>query len=441
MAYKIGMPCLKLNNVGKKSKHCGSFEYVAKEALRERCGRDADIDSQWTYLNMYGGYETAEELIAYSRRHVEELSDELRAQGKRGIRSDAVVMMAGIFKPPMEYWEEMTIEESEKIFQECLKKFAEIVGAENIKSWVVHYDELTPHMHVFWEPMTKDGRLCAKEVCNLKFFSKLNKEMPVYLREQGFDIADCVAYDAGLDKSEFLGELSQERKKSKKENGVDSRTFKYQQEQKVKELDKQIKEKQQIVDRLDDILDANLARVQKQADQIIADARKKAAGIVEEAESRKNNLDNEMAELILWVAEKKEEYDKMVAMYNFYDEQAKQLQKAYEEWQEKNKYKKKEWEDLDKKTKQKEYLLIQLGEAIGYIIWQIFDMLMSGISNVAHFVQEGEHAIAQYTLNKNKEDALSRLEQMPPEIREETERVIRMVCAAAGERYIDPYKR
>lgn len=34
MQHKAGMPCLKLNNVGRKSKHCGSFEYVAKEALR-----------------------------------------------------------------------------------------------------------------------------------------------------------------------------------------------------------------------------------------------------------------------------------------------------------------------------------------------------------------------------------------------------------------------
>lgn len=149
MQHKAGMPCLKLNNVGRKSKHCGSFEYVAKEALRERCGRDSDIDPERTRLNIYGGYETAEELMAYSRKHIEELSLQLRKKGKRGIRNDAVVMMAAIFKPPMEYLHELSLEESKRLFSEFLKKFSEIVGAENIKSWAIHFDELNPHMHVF----------------------------------------------------------------------------------------------------------------------------------------------------------------------------------------------------------------------------------------------------------------------------------------------------
>ena len=34
MGYNIGMPCMKLNNAGNTSKHCGSFGGVAMEALK-----------------------------------------------------------------------------------------------------------------------------------------------------------------------------------------------------------------------------------------------------------------------------------------------------------------------------------------------------------------------------------------------------------------------
>lgn len=295
MEHKAGMPCLKLNNVGRKSKHCGSFEYVAKEALRERCGRDSDIDPERTHLNIYGGYETAEELMAYSRNHVEELSLQLRNEGNRGIRNDAVVMMAAIFKPPMEYLNELSLEESKRLFSEFLKKFSEIVGTENIKLWAIHFDELNPHVHVFWELMTEDGRLCAKEVCNLKFFSRLNREMPIYLREQGFDIADCEAYDAGLDKSEFLGEISEERRKNKKQHGVDSRTFKYQQEQKKEKLDKEIEDRKAIIAGLDEVIKSSEIEASKKADIIIDEANTRAGDIVNAA----NNKAREVQKLLI----------------------------------------------------------------------------------------------------------------------------------------------
>ena len=122
------------------------------------------------------------------------------------------------------------------------------------------------------KPMTEDGRLCAKEVCNLKFFSRLNKEMPIYLREQGFDIADCVAYDAGLDKSEFLEEISDESRKGKKQHGVDSRTFKYQQEQEKVKLDKEIEDRKAIKAGLDETIRRAETEASKKADIIIDDA-------------------------------------------------------------------------------------------------------------------------------------------------------------------------
>lgn len=48
--------------------------------------------------------------------------------------------------------------------QGCKIRVAERVGEDNIVSAVIHLDEKTPHMHLCFVPLTKDHRLCAKEI-------------------------------------------------------------------------------------------------------------------------------------------------------------------------------------------------------------------------------------------------------------------------------------
>ena len=49
-------------------------------------------------------------------------------------------------------------------FSDCYQFFAERYGEENIIAAVVHNDETTPHMHLNLMPVTKDGRLCSKQL-------------------------------------------------------------------------------------------------------------------------------------------------------------------------------------------------------------------------------------------------------------------------------------
>lgn len=189
---KIGLPSLKLNNAGVKSKNCGSFKSVAEEALQERKGHDPDIDLAKSQNNIYTGYRTAEELMEYSRQHIQQLKD----KSGRGIRKDAVVMCVTVLKPPADFMNKMSREEQIRFLGDAEKAFMAIVGEENIKSTAIHFDELGAHEHVFWEPMTEDGRLCAKEMHNLKFFGRVNRELPEKLREAGWEIEDCEMYDA-----------------------------------------------------------------------------------------------------------------------------------------------------------------------------------------------------------------------------------------------------
>ena len=49
-------------------------------------------------------------------------------------------------------------------FQRAADFLIDRVGRENIVSAMVHMDEKTPHLHLVFVPLTKDNRLCAKEI-------------------------------------------------------------------------------------------------------------------------------------------------------------------------------------------------------------------------------------------------------------------------------------
>lgn len=251
MGYTIGMPSIKLNNVGQKSKHCGSFKKVAEEALAERLGLDLDINKELTDQNIYKGFRTAEDLMQYSAEHIAEL-DYNRPEGTRKIRSDAVVMCGTILKPPAEMMINLSREQQQKFLEDAVEDFSKIVREENVKSVVLHFDERVPHAHVFWEPMTSDGRLCAKEMHNLKFFGRLNREMPEMLRKQGWDIDNCQAYDKAEEdkKREEMGEekYREYRKEKRKNRGQDSKDFKEIAEKKLQETNEKIATAQEELD-------------------------------------------------------------------------------------------------------------------------------------------------------------------------------------------------
>ena len=61
-------------------------------------------------------------------------------------------------------------------FSDCYKFFAERYGEENIIAAVVHNDETTPHMHLNLMPVTKDGRLCSKQLFDKPQLQKLQTD-------------------------------------------------------------------------------------------------------------------------------------------------------------------------------------------------------------------------------------------------------------------------
>lgn len=235
MGWTVGIPSLKLNNIGAKSKHCGNFRSVAAEALKERKGHDPDINPALTVKNKYIGFSSAAELEAYSNAHLEQLRD---AKG-RVLRKDAVVMCVTIFKPPAALMDTLSEQDQHRLLEDGTAKIRQIIGKDNVKAEAWHFDEQGGHVHMFWEPITEDGRLCAKERHNLQFLSRLNREIPEYLRARGWDIDNCNAYDAAMDKME----KAQRRQK----NGRSSAVYKADAEKQLSYINAKIEETYDIV--------------------------------------------------------------------------------------------------------------------------------------------------------------------------------------------------
>ena len=108
--------------------------------------------------------------------------------GKKAIRKDAVATVGVVCSASSEFFENKSKAESVQYFKDCKEYFENKIGKENIVCAKIHFDEKTPHMHLYFVPLTSDGRLSAKEVCNREFLRDMQRELPLYLQEKGHDV-------------------------------------------------------------------------------------------------------------------------------------------------------------------------------------------------------------------------------------------------------------
>lgn len=145
----------------------GSFAGRQKENNRKEEDRESvdfwrsSIDWNKTYLNVY--FKRSENLREDVMNEINQL--EQFKDGKKP-RKDAVLYLDHLVTASPEYFQGKSREEAmkyfKKAFEEIEKEWGHVVNA------VVHFDETTPHMHVQTVPITKDGRLSAKELCGNK---------------------------------------------------------------------------------------------------------------------------------------------------------------------------------------------------------------------------------------------------------------------------------
>lgn len=294
MGWKVGITTLKLTNQRSKksrTKRTGFLRAVVCEGLKERWGKDEDIDRNRSHFNSYTGITSGVKLAEIMTAEATDYSKQRKAAGGRALRADAAIGWAMIIKPPADVINAMSPGQQIKFFADSDKIITAIMGADNIRATALHRDEQAPHKHYFGMGYTKSGELCVDKVINPKLYKRLNQEYPQKMRELGWDIEDCTIYDAEKVKNMTENEATVYKEKCKakrreKKSGLDSKTYKAKKE--IEKLEKEREKarlsrdlaiaatqqaRRQTADTQQhkEILEADIANLQKQVDNYPAD--------------------------------------------------------------------------------------------------------------------------------------------------------------------------
>lgn len=125
------------------------------ERLKEKYASNPDIVDERTHMN----YHIVQPEDRY-RVLVKKRIDEVGARQ----RKNSVVLQDVFVSATPEWIRALPEHEQQAYLEYAFDFFKERFGEDNIISAVVHLDEATPHMHLTFVPITKDGRLSSKEL-------------------------------------------------------------------------------------------------------------------------------------------------------------------------------------------------------------------------------------------------------------------------------------
>lgn len=155
------------------------------ERKKEKYKSNPDIDTAKSKYNVH--------LITPQMSYKKEIDTRI-TKAKCRTRKDSVRFIDTIITASPEFFKSKSCDEMVKFFTHGLEFIKSEIIPENIFSAVIHLDEKTPHMHLCFVPLTKDNRLCAKEILGnstkmvqwqdkfyeymIKFYPKLERGEP-----------------------------------------------------------------------------------------------------------------------------------------------------------------------------------------------------------------------------------------------------------------------
>ena len=140
-----------------KKHHVGAIApmYRHNERTKHSYESNPDIDPSLKQDNYH--------LIAPKQSYHMEIKRLIKFNGSRR-RANSVLMVETIISVTPEYFNRLPAGEQKEFFQSVTDFMKQRIGEQNILSAIVHMDETSPHMHLCFCPITKDVRLCAKDI-------------------------------------------------------------------------------------------------------------------------------------------------------------------------------------------------------------------------------------------------------------------------------------
>ena len=138
----------------RKAGPAGALE-AHHERTKEQYASNPDIDTSRSRDNFH--------IIRPMQKYRWEIDSRIKTAGCR-TRKDSTMFVDTLITASPEFFTGRSRREIQAYFTEAAAFMERKVGRGNIFSTVVHMDEKTPHLHLCFTPITKDGRLSAKEI-------------------------------------------------------------------------------------------------------------------------------------------------------------------------------------------------------------------------------------------------------------------------------------
>ena len=169
------------------------------ERQKEQYASNPDIDTSRSKYNFH--------IVKPEGRYYHFIQSRIEQAGCR-TRKDSTRFVDTLITASPEFFKGKSPKEIQAFFQRAADFLIDRVGRENIVSAVVHMDEKTPHLHLTFVPLTKDNRLCAKEIIgNRANLTKWQDDFHAYMVEIEATLDGINPINAGKKKEEALAML------------------------------------------------------------------------------------------------------------------------------------------------------------------------------------------------------------------------------------------
>ena len=143
------------------------------ERQKEKYASNPDIDASRSKYNFH--------IVKRSGRYYHFIQSRIEQAGCR-TRKDSTRFVDTLITASPEFFKGKKRAEIRVFFEEALHFLEQHQSKETIISAVVHMDEKTPHLHLTFVPLTKDNRLCAKEIIgNRANLTKWQADLHAYM--------------------------------------------------------------------------------------------------------------------------------------------------------------------------------------------------------------------------------------------------------------------
>lgn len=189
------------------------------------------------------GMEIYNQTLQHSDNWLADIEREIDAAGAR-TRSNSVVGLDTIYTASKQFFQLHDSQTIDQFFRDCLDYHRQRYG--HVVSAIVHYDEDTPHMHVLSVPLTRDGRLSAREIVG-------NRVTMAHAQDAFFE---TVGQQYGLQRGVHM-------------DGPEKRSHISAQENRLRELQAQVQHEERRLAQLQHRADQTLQQLRTQTEQVI----------------------------------------------------------------------------------------------------------------------------------------------------------------------------